>query len=115
MIILVFMFDAFVAGPVGAASGFWPNLFPLHHPSHLVVDAALNPDVDVARYGWSVAYTFVLLGVAALSHRREALVITLEVTRLLARPVPAKHVAHGAARRRAGPVRHRVVLHHPAG
>lgn len=70
VIILVFMFDAFVAGPVGAASGFWPNLFPLHHPSQLVVDAALSSEVDVARYAWSIAYTFVLLGVAALAHRR---------------------------------------------
>jgi hypothetical protein len=70
VIILLFMFDAFVAGPLGGASGFWPHLFPLHHPSQLVVDAAVNPDVDGARYVWSIAYTLLLLGLAGLAHRR---------------------------------------------
>ena len=72
LIILVFMFDAFVAGPLGGASGFWPNLFPLHHPSQLVIDAAVNSDVDRALYAWSIGYTLVLLGLAALAHGRRS-------------------------------------------
>ena len=70
VIILVFMFDAFIAGPLGGADGFWPNLFPLHHPSELVVDAALNADVSAARYLWSAGYTLLLIGVAAAAHKR---------------------------------------------
>ena len=70
VIILLFMFDAFIAGPLGGADGFWPNLFPLHHPSELVVDAALNADVSAARYLWSAGYTLLLIGTAAAAHRR---------------------------------------------
>lgn len=70
VIILLFMFDAFIAGPLGGADGFWPNLFPLHHPSELVVDAALNADVSAGRYLWSAGYTVLLVGVAAAAHKR---------------------------------------------
>lgn len=70
VIILLFMFDAFIAGPLGGADGFWPNLFPLHHPSELVVDAALNADVEVGRYLWSAGYTTLLVGIAAAAHKR---------------------------------------------
>jgi len=70
VIILLFMFDAFIAGPLGGADGFWPNLFPLHHPSELVVDAALNADVSAGRYLWSAGYTLLLIGIAAAAHRR---------------------------------------------
>ena len=70
IIILLFMFDAFIAGPLGGANGFWPNLFPLHHPSELVVDAALHADVSAGRYLWSAGYTLLLVGVAAAAHKR---------------------------------------------
>ncbi len=70
IIILVFMLDAFVAGPLGGATGFWPNLFPLHHPSQIAVEAALTADVDRLRYGWAMAYTAILLGGAGLAHLR---------------------------------------------
>lgn len=69
VIILLFMFDAFIAGPLGGADGFWPNLFPLHHPSQLVVDAALNAEVSAERYVWSASYTVLLVGVAAMAHK----------------------------------------------
>jgi len=72
VIVLVFMFDAFVAGPLGGASGLWPNLFPLHHPSQLVIDAAVSTDVDRTRYAWSVVYTLGLLALAAVAHVRRS-------------------------------------------
>ena len=61
LIILVFMFDAFVAGPLGGASGAWPNLFPLHHPSQIAVNAILDGNVDRTRYLWGFGYAAVLL------------------------------------------------------
>ena len=61
LIILVFMFDAFVAGPLGGASGDWPNLFPLHHPSQIAVDAILDGNVDRTRYVWGFGYAAALL------------------------------------------------------
>lgn len=61
LIILVFMFDAFVAGPLGGATGFWPNLFPLHHPSQIAVDAVLEGSVDRTRYLWGFGYAAALL------------------------------------------------------
>ena len=70
VIILLFMFDAFIAGPLGGADGFWPNLFPLHHPSELVIDAALNADVEAGRYLWSVGYTVLCVGIAVAVHKR---------------------------------------------
>lgn len=72
VIILVFMLDAFVAGPLGGASGFWPNLFPLHHPSQVVIDAVLHGDVDRWRYAWVAAYTCALIAVSVLAHRRRS-------------------------------------------
>jgi hypothetical protein len=72
IIILVFMLDAFVAGPLGGATGFWPNLFPLHHPSQIAIEAALTEDVDRLRYGWAMAYAVVLLGGAGLAHLRRS-------------------------------------------
>lgn len=71
VIILIFMLDAFVAGPLGGASGFWPNLFPLHHPSQIVMDAAVHSDVDVSRFWWAAGYALLLAGLAALAHRRK--------------------------------------------
>ena len=70
IIILVFMLDAFVAGPLGGAEGFWPNLFPLHHPSQIAVDAALTEGVDRLRYGWAAIYLLVVLAGAGLAHVR---------------------------------------------
>jgi hypothetical protein len=72
IILLVFMLDAFVAGPLGGATGFWPSLFPLHHPSQIAVDAALTEDVDRLRYGWAVVYMLILLGGAGLAHVRRS-------------------------------------------
>ncbi len=70
LLILVFMLDAFVAGPIGGASGFWPNLFPLHHPSQLVIDAVLHGDLDRTRYLWAAAYTAGLVVVSATVQTR---------------------------------------------
>ena len=71
LIILVFMFDAFVAGPLGGATGGWPNLFPLHHPSQIVVDAVLHGNVNRTRYLWGLGYTAALMAISVTTHARK--------------------------------------------
>jgi hypothetical protein len=70
VIILVFMLDAFVAGPLGGPSGLWPNFFPLHHSSEIAMDAVIHAGPDVSRFWWTAAYAGLLAGIAALAHTR---------------------------------------------
>jgi hypothetical protein len=70
VIILVFMLDAFVAGPLGGPGGFWPNFFPLHHPSQIAIQAVVQADVDVSKVWWAAGYPLLLIIGAALAHTR---------------------------------------------
>lgn len=70
VIILVFMLDAFVAGPLGGPSGFWPNLFPLHHPSQIAIQAVVQAEVDATKLWWAAVYPLLLIMGAALARAR---------------------------------------------
>lgn len=63
---LAFMFDAFVAGPLGGGKGLIANLFPLHFASQIAVSAMIGAPYDLWWFVWSGGYAALLLGVALL-------------------------------------------------
>ena len=53
-IILVFMLDAFVGGPLGGGDGVAANVFPVHFPSEMAVSAMLGTDYSLVWLLWGV-------------------------------------------------------------
>lgn len=66
VIILVFMLDAFVGGPLGGGSGFFAGLFPVHFPSEIAVAAMLGGSYRAEWFIWSGLYLALLAGVSPL-------------------------------------------------
>lgn len=63
---LVFMFDAFVAGPLGGGQGLIANLFPLHFTSQIALSAMIGSGYDASWFAWSAAYAGLFVGTAML-------------------------------------------------
>jgi len=66
VIILVFMLDAFVGGPLGGGSGFFAGLFTVHFPSEIAVASMLGTSYKVEWLVWSGIYLALLAGVSPL-------------------------------------------------
>lgn len=69
VIILIFMLDAFVGGPLGGGEGVIANLFPVHFPSEIAVAAMLGTDYSVVWFAWGIAYLAVLASIPPLIRR----------------------------------------------
>lgn len=60
VIILVFMLDAFVGGPLASGSGLLVELFPVHFPSRIAVSAMLDTPIEQSWWLWSGIYLVAL-------------------------------------------------------
>jgi hypothetical protein len=67
VIILVFMLDAFVGGPLGGGGGFFAGLFPVHFPSEIAVASMLGTAYKAEWLAWSGIYLALLAGVSPLA------------------------------------------------
>jgi hypothetical protein len=56
VIILVFMLDAFVGGPLAAGKGIFADLLPVHFPSEITVAAMVGSPIEGSWWLWSVVY-----------------------------------------------------------
>ena len=72
VIILVFMLDAFVGGPLASGQGLLTDLFPVHFPSEIAVAAMVGAPIQEEWWIWSAAVLVVIATAAllALSTRR---------------------------------------------
>jgi hypothetical protein len=62
VIILIFMLDAFVGGPLASGKGLFVDLLPVRYPSEITVAAMVDAPIEQAWWLWSGLY---LLAVAA--------------------------------------------------
>jgi hypothetical protein len=65
VIILVFMLDAFVGGPLASGQGLLTDLFPVHFPSEIAVSAMVGSPIQEDWWLWSAA-VLIVVGSAAL-------------------------------------------------
>jgi hypothetical protein len=56
VIILIFMLDAFVGGPLAAGKGIFADVLPVHFPSELAVSAMVGLGAEDEWWLWSLAY-----------------------------------------------------------
>ena len=56
VIILVFMLDAFVGGPLAAGKGVFADLLPVHFPSEIAVAAMAGSPIESSWWLWSLVY-----------------------------------------------------------
>jgi hypothetical protein len=56
VIILIFMLDAFVGGPLAAGKGIFADLLPVHFPSEIAISAMVGSSADNEWWLWSLAY-----------------------------------------------------------
>lgn len=66
VIILVFMLDAFVGGPLGGGEGFFAGLFPVHFPSEIAVASMLGTSYQGEWFAWAGIYLLVLASLSPL-------------------------------------------------
>lgn len=66
VIILVFMLDAFVGGPLGGGGGFFAGLFPVHFPSEIAVASMLGDSYRAEWIAWSGLYLALFVAVSPL-------------------------------------------------
>jgi len=70
VIILLFMLDAFVGGPLAAGEGVFAESLPLHSPSEISIAGMVDAPVKDSWVAWSGGYLLVLAAVAALALSR---------------------------------------------
>ena len=70
VIILVFMLDAFVGGPLASGRGLVVELFPVHFPSQIAVAAMLDAPVSQSWWLWSGLYLAAVLVPALIAMLR---------------------------------------------
>ena len=60
VIILIFMLDAFVGGPLAAGKGVFADLLPVHFPSEITVAAMVGSPMEGSWWLWSAVYLSVV-------------------------------------------------------
>jgi len=67
VIILIFMLDAFVGGPLAAGKGVFADLLPVHFPSEIAVAAMAGSPIESGWWLWSLVYLGAMAGPATVA------------------------------------------------